>query len=44
MDIQAGLADGVFRTVSASELSRLITATFADGPKRQRLLHALATQ
>jgi centromere/kinetochore protein ZW10 len=42
MDIQAGLADGVFRTVTGPELSRLIMATFSDGPKRQRLLQALA--
>lgn len=44
MDIQTGLADGVFRSVTAPELSRLITATFADSPKRQRFLQALSSQ
>jgi len=44
MDIQAGLADGFFRSVTGQELSRLINATFADGPKRERILQALASQ
>jgi centromere/kinetochore protein ZW10 len=44
MDIQTGLADGVFRSVTGPELSSLITATFSDSPKRQRLLQALSSQ
>jgi Centromere/kinetochore Zw10 len=44
LDIQNNLSNGVFRDVSGQELKRLITATFADGPKRQRLLQALASQ
>lgn len=43
MDIQAALADGLFTKVSGVELSRLITATFAQGPKRERILQALAS-
>ncbi|CAB9509858.1 Centromere/kinetochore protein zw10 homolog [Seminavis robusta] len=44
LDIQNNLANGAFRDVSGQELKRLITATFDDGPKRQRLLQALSSQ
>ena len=43
MDTQTALADGLFAKVSGVELSRLITATFAQGPKRERILQALAS-
>ena len=43
MDIQTALADGVFRTVTAPELSNLIKATFAESDKQRRLLQALAS-
>lgn len=43
VDIEAALAEGVFRGVTGPELSRLIVATFDDSDKRKRLLHALAT-
>jgi hypothetical protein len=42
-EIRAALANGVFRQVGSQELSRLIVATFSDSPKRQALLHTLAT-
>lgn len=41
-DIQAALADGVFRSVTAPELVRLVTACFDDTPKRRSLLQTLA--
>jgi len=40
-DIQVGLADGVFRSVTGPELTRLIIATFDDSPKRRNLLDAI---
>lgn len=43
LDIQTGLADGVFRTVTAPALTSLIKATFAESEKRRRLLEALAS-
>ena len=42
-DIQAALAEGVFRTVTGPELSRLIIATFSDSAKRDHLLQVLAS-
>jgi centromere/kinetochore protein ZW10 len=41
-DIQAALAEGVFRTVTGPELSRLIVATFSESEKRDHLLQVLA--
>lgn len=43
-DINVALSDGIFRSVTGPELSRLITATFDDSDKRRRLLHALASE
>jgi hypothetical protein len=43
-DINAGLSEGVFRSVTASELSRLITVTFDESQKRQALLQLLAAE
>jgi centromere/kinetochore protein ZW10 len=40
-DIETALAQGVFRNVTGPELSRLITATFADTEKRRNLLRLL---
>lgn len=42
-DIQAALSDGVFRSVTGSELSRLIIATFDASQKRDHLLQVLAS-
>jgi centromere/kinetochore protein ZW10 len=42
-DIQAALGDGVFRSVTGPELTRLITAAFDDTPKRRNLLKLLAS-
>ena len=42
-DIQVALSDGVFRSVSGQELSKLVVACFTDSPKRQDLLRLLAT-
>lgn len=43
-DINAGLSEGVFRSVTGSELSRLIVATFDDSEKRRHLLKLLAAE
>ena len=43
-DIQVALADGVFRSVTGGELSKLIVATFDDTQKRHNLLQALAKE
>jgi Centromere/kinetochore Zw10 len=43
-DINVALSDGVFRSITGHELTRLITATFDDGDKRRRLLQALASE
>ena len=42
-DIQVGLADGMFRSVTGPELSRLVTSCFDDGPKRRTLLQLLSS-
>jgi protein transport protein DSL1/ZW10 len=41
-DIQVALADGVFRSVTGPELSRLVTSCFDDTPKRRMLIKTLA--
>lgn len=41
-EIQLGLEEGVFRSVTARELSHLITAAFDDSSKRSKLLNELA--
>ena len=41
-EIQRGLEEGVFRSVTAKELSHLIAAAFDDGDKRMALINALA--
>ena len=41
-EIEAALADGVFRQVGAQELMRLIEGTFSDSPRRRALLHTLS--
>mmetsp|Transcript_31881 Transcript_31881/g.48899 ORF Transcript_31881/g.48899 Transcript_31881/m.48899 type:complete len:809 (+) Transcript_31881:105-2531(+) len=43
-DIQNSLSEGVFRSVTAQELTRLITATFDRSERRERLLKVLSTQ
>jgi hypothetical protein len=43
-DINTGLSEGVFRSVTASELSRLITVTFDESQRRQALLQLLAAE
>lgn len=40
-DINVALSDGVFRSITGPELSRLIVATFDDSEKRRKLLYAL---
>mmetsp|Transcript_25369 Transcript_25369/g.37462 ORF Transcript_25369/g.37462 Transcript_25369/m.37462 type:complete len:829 (+) Transcript_25369:97-2583(+) len=40
-DINVGLSDGVFRSITGAELSSLIKATFGDCDKRQKILDAL---
>jgi len=42
-DIEIALSDGVFRSVTGQELTRLIKATFDDSPKRHHLLKILAS-
>jgi len=42
-DIQAALSEGVFRSVTGPELSRLIIATFDESQKRDHLLQVLAS-
>jgi hypothetical protein len=42
-DVQIALGDGQFRSVSGPELARLIVATFAESPKRQKVLALLAS-
>jgi hypothetical protein len=42
-DIQKALSEGVFRSVTGPELSRLIVATFDESQKRDHLLHVLAS-
>lgn len=42
-DIQVGLSDGMFRSLTGVELSRLITSCFDDTPKRRALLKTLST-
>lgn len=43
-EIQLGLEEGVFRSVTARELSHLITAAFDDSSKRSKLLNELASR
>lgn len=43
-EIQLGLEEGVFRSVTARELSHLITAAFDDSNKRSALLNDLASR
>ena len=43
-EIQRGLEDGVFRSVTARELSHLISAAFDDSQKRRALLNDLANR
>jgi Centromere/kinetochore Zw10 len=40
-DIQVALSDGLFRTVTGVELSRLVQSCFDDSPKRRQLLKLL---
>lgn len=42
-DINVALADGVFRSVSSPELSKLVKACFDDSPKRKELLRLMST-
>jgi centromere/kinetochore protein ZW10 len=42
-DIQVALSDGVFRNVTAPELSKLVTACFDNSPKRKQLLQSLSS-
>ena len=42
-DIQVALSEGLFRSVTGPELSRLIVATFDESQKRDHLLHVLAS-
>eukprot|EP00978_Attheya_sp_CCMP212_P034347 scaffold143527_cov65-Attheya_sp.AAC.1 len=42
-DINVGLSEGVFKSVTGSELSQLILAAFDHSDKRAKLLHALAS-
>jgi len=42
-DIQVALSDGLFRSVTGLELSRLVTSCFDDGPKRRSLLQSLSS-
>lgn len=41
-DIQVALSNGLFRSVTGPELSRLVTSCFDDSPKRRSLLKTLA--
>lgn len=43
-DINVALSDGVFKSITGPELSRLISATFGDSEKRRFLLQALASE
>lgn len=43
-EIQCGLEEGAFRSVTARELSHLITAAFEDSSKRSVLLNELASR
>lgn len=43
-EIQRGLEEGVFRSVTARELAHLIAAAFDDSDKRIALLNALASK
>lgn len=43
-EIQRGLEEGVFRSVTARELSHLIIAAFDESSKRATLLHNLASR
>lgn len=43
-EIQRGLEEGVFQSVTARELSHLIVAAFDDSDKRTNLLNALASR
>lgn len=43
-EIQRGLEEGVFRSVTARELSHLIIAAFDDSSKRTTLLNELASK
>ncbi|GKY99925.1 centromere/kinetochore protein zw10 [Mayamaea pseudoterrestris] len=40
-DIQLGLTDGVFQSITGQELTRLILATFGDSPKRREITNML---
>lgn len=40
-EIQVALSDGVFRSMTGPELTRLIMATFDDSPKRQAVINIL---
>lgn len=41
-DIQVALSDGLFRNVTAPELAKLVSACFANTPKRHHLLQSLS--
>lgn len=43
-EIQRGLEEGVFRSVTGRELSHLIAAAFDDSQKRSTLLNSLASK
>ena len=40
-DINMGLSEGMFRSVTGAELSKLVHAVFEDSEKRRKLLHLL---
>jgi len=42
-DISIGLSEGVFRSLTGPELSRLIHATFSDSDNRRKILQTLTT-
>ena len=42
-DINSSLSEGVFRSVTGAELSRLVTAVFSDSERRAKLLRLLET-
>jgi centromere/kinetochore protein ZW10 len=42
-EIQQGLSNGMFRTVTGPELTKLISSCFDDTPKRQALLHLISS-
>lgn len=42
-DIDIGLTDGVFQSLTGQELTRLILATFTDSPQRRKIVDLLVT-